>query len=325
MKKIRACMVGNGGMASWHLNHLIAFEDIDLVGFCDLIPERAKGFSDKAGGGKCYTNFVEMYDEQKPDLVYICVPPAEHGAIELEAVKRGFDFFVEKPISSSIKTAEKIETAVKKAGTITAVGFQDRYLDIIELTKEYLKGREYGLVTGSWVGGMPGVAWWRTKGSGGQIVEQNIHIIDGLRYIIGEAASVYCSAGHGLMRGIENYEVDDFSSAVITFKNGVVASLLTGCYQQSGAYIQNGMTFYAKDATIEYSLRNFVRLRDANGIVERKTKIDQGITEDRTFIDAVKTRDQSIVRSPYSDAIKSLRIALACNESIETGKVITLD
>ena len=84
------------------------------------------------------------------------------------------------------------------------------------------------------------------------------------------------------------------------------------------------MTFYAKDATIEYSLRNFVRLRDASGITEKKTLIDQGVIEDRTFIDAVKTKNQSIVRSPYSDAMKTLRLALACNESIATGKPVIL-
>lgn len=80
MKKL--AIIGCGGIGSYHLSHFLDFNDIELAGFCDLIPERAEDFVVKAGSGKVFTNYKEMYDEIKPDMVFICVPPTEHGAIE---------------------------------------------------------------------------------------------------------------------------------------------------------------------------------------------------------------------------------------------------
>ena len=183
-----------------------------------------------------------------------------------------------------------------------------------------MKDRQVGLILGSWVGGVPGVPWWRKYStSGGQIVEQNIHLFDMLRYLIGEPEKVYCAAGKGIVTGIDGYDVDDYSSTVITFKNGIVANLFTGCFIGDGPGMVNGLTFVARDARIEYELRHSVKLITKNETKEQRRAVDQGITEDRTFINAIKTKDQLIVRSPYADAVKTLQFVLACNKSIETG------
>ena len=328
MDKVKIAIIGCGGIANWHLGRIKDFPDVEFVGFCDIIPERADAMVEKTGQGKRYDNFIEMFDEGKPDALYICVPPAEHGAIELEAIKRGIHLLIQKPISTDVNLAEAINAAIEKAGIITSVGFQDRYLDIGENIKEYIKGREIGLVNGAWVGGIPGVLWWRKRStSGGQIVEQNIHLFDMLRYYIGEPATVYCAAGKGIVKpgpDLEGYDVEDYSAACVTFKNGIVANIFTGDYLQGGADFKLGLTFYAKDATIDYRLRDSVTLHDKDGETVVKTQIDQGIALDRTFIDAVKSGDASLIRSPYSDALKTLKFTLACNESIDTGKVVQL-
>lgn len=319
MSKVKVCFIGCGGIANYHFSHLVNFDDVEFVGFCDIIPERAENMVNKAKMGKPYKSFIEMYDDAKPDVVYICVPPAEHGSLEMEAAKRGINIFVEKPVTLSLELANEIKTEIEKAGVISGAGFQDRYLDIIETAKEFLHGRQIGLIFGSWVGGVPGVPWWKKYAtSGGQIVEQNIHLFDMLRYLIGEPEKVYCAAGRGIV-DIEGYDVHDYSSAVITFKNGIVANLFTGCFVGDGPGAVNGLTFLTRDSRIEYNLRRSIKLVTKNEIREQTTAVDQGVTEDRTFINAVKTGDQSIVRSPYADAVKTLAFTLACNKSIETG------
>ena len=60
MKKL--ALIGCGGIGSYHLSHFVQFKDIELAGFCDLIIERAENFVKKAGSGKAFTDFVEMYD-----------------------------------------------------------------------------------------------------------------------------------------------------------------------------------------------------------------------------------------------------------------------
>ena len=49
-------------------------------------------FVKKAGSGKAYSDFIEMYDEIQPDAVFICVPPTCHGAIEFETIRRNIPF-----------------------------------------------------------------------------------------------------------------------------------------------------------------------------------------------------------------------------------------
>ena len=109
MNKKRVAMIGCGGIGGYHLSHLLQFGDIiDLVGFCDLIPERAQGFAEQAGCGETFTDFRKMYDAVHPDAVFICVPPTCHGEIEFETIERSIPFFVEKPLTLDLKLAQEI-------------------------------------------------------------------------------------------------------------------------------------------------------------------------------------------------------------------------
>ncbi|NLG38138.1 MAG: Gfo/Idh/MocA family oxidoreductase [Clostridiales bacterium] len=324
MDKVRVAMVGCGGICNFHLSHLTQFEDVVFAGFMDIRPEKAREKAAAAGAGKVYEDYLKMLDDARPDALYICVPPDQHGSIEFEAIRRGIPFLVEKPMALGMELAHSIRDAAGKAGIVTAVGFQDRYLDIIEKTRELLEGRVVGLIDGAWLGGIPGPYWWPTYAtSGGQIVEQNIHLFDMLRYLIGEPAKVYCAGGRGIVRR-EGYDLHDYSSAVITFRSGVVATLFTGCYLDRNVPGKNGLHFRCVDADIRYTLRQSVEIDTGSMVQIFRKQADQGVAEDRAFIDAVKTGDQSLVRSPYADACKSLALTLACNESIATGKEISL-
>ena len=255
MDRIKAAFVGCGGICNFHLSHLVQFDDVDYVGFMDIRPERAREKAAQVGGAPVFDTYCQMLDEAKPDVLYICVPPDQHGTIEFEAIKRKIHFLFEKPMALSMELATKIRDAVAKAGIITAVGFQDRYLDVIEKPREYLKGRQVGLVDGAWLGGIPGVYWWPTYAtSGGQIVEQNIHLFDMLRYLFGEPERVYCAAARGIVQR-EGYDLHDYSSAVITAKNQVFATLFTGCYLGRNVPNKYGPHIRCADADIRYVLR----------------------------------------------------------------------
>ena len=85
------------------------------------------------------------------------------------------------------------------------------------------------------------------------------------------------------------------------------------------------MKVYCKNATLDYRLRNSLDITDEEGVHETLYRGEEqtGIM-DRIFIDAIKTGDTSKVLSDYEDALKSLKLTLACNESILTGKAIKL-
>ena len=143
MKKARLAVIGCGGIGNYHLGHFMQFTDIiDMVGFCDLVEEKAKDFSQRAGMGEVFTDYREMLDTVKPDMVFVCVPPYCHGQIEYDLIERGIHFFVEKPLALDLELAKDILLKAEKKGLVTASGFQCRYSNLVEPNIEYIKGHK---------------------------------------------------------------------------------------------------------------------------------------------------------------------------------------
>lgn len=349
MKKL--ALIGCGGIGRYHLGHFVKFEDIELAGFCDLILERAENFVKIAGSGKAYTDFNKMYDEVQPDMVFICIPPNCHGFVEFETIRRGIPFFVEKPVALDMDLAMAINEKIQEKNLITAVGFQCRYDNINDAAFNYINNHRIVTVAASRVGGIPDVPWWKIKAqSGGQLVEQTIHQMDILRYMLGEPDTVYSVASRGYITDAKcpGYFTDDLSTTLITFKNGVTATMMTGCYSENGASWDSKMTFGSIESRMDYVLCSNVRFfgvkeddkaAEAVGVIKGdgtqkrnenevgmtvRSSVDFGTLCDRTFVDAVLTGDSSKIRSPYSDAMKSVAFTLACNKSMETGLPVRL-
>lgn len=351
MKKL--AMIGCGGIGSYHLGHFLGFKDIELAGFCDLIIERAEDFVSKAGSGKAFVNYKEMFDEIKPDMVFICVPPTAHGEIEFETIKRKIPFFVEKPLALDLKLAKKILAEVKKAGLITASGFQCRYSNLVGPNMKFIKENEIVYIDCVRVGGVPGVYWWKKRStSGGQIVEQTIHQFDIIRYVFGEPETVFTMGAKGFINDIEGYDTEDVSTTVVRFKSGALATISTGCYALGGYAADSKITFGSRDARAElrildklelfgvkaqtvaegdnksdgFVIKGDGALKTSNSeVITYRQDGDAGILCDRTFIDAVLTGDGSKIRSPYEDAIRSVAFTLACNQSMDTGLPVKVE
>jgi predicted dehydrogenase len=265
-----------------------------------------------------------MYDTVRPVAVFIGIPPFAHSDQETAAAERGIHIFVQKPPTTTMEKAHAVLAAVEKAGVVTAVGFQDRYLDVVEEAKTALSDQKPGLAMGYWLGGMPGVPWWRVRAqSGGQAVEQTIHIFDTARYLFGEAESVFAAARKGLMLDVPNYDVDDSSAMTIQFKSGVLCTIFSACFLRGGPG-KAGLDVYCQNLKIEYGLRNNVRLSGHREIREVRHRNDNDLDCVKTFIDAVRGGDRQRIRSPYADAVKSLELPLAGQRSIDTGRIAQL-
>lgn len=349
MKKL--AIIGCGGIGSYHLGHFLGFKDIvELAGFCDLIPERAQSFVEKAGCGRAFTNYVEMFDEIQPDMVFICVPPYCHGEIEFETIRRGIHFFVEKPLALDLNLAREIRDAAEAKGLITASGFQCRYSNLVEPNMEFCRNNEIVFIDCTRIGGVPGVFWWRDKDlSGGQAVEQTIHQFDIIRYVFGEPEEVCSYATRGFVKEWDNYNTDDCSVTIVKFKNGTIGTISTGDYATSGNSFDSKIIFSGRDKRAELKILGtfevfgeapaapregdggFVIKGDgALGAASKDTTLyrqdgDAGILCDRTFIEAVISGDGSKIRSSYRDAFKSVAFTMACNESMATGKPVKVE
>jgi|TARA_B000000460_G_scaffold221904_1_gene174248 predicted dehydrogenase len=320
--KVKVGAIGAGGMAGGHFNNLNEFEDVEFSAFCDISEDRARQRCQEFGGN-AYTDFTEMYEKEKLDAVYICTPPFAHGQSELMAIERGIPIFVEKPIATTMETAYQVSEAIENGNLISSVGYHWRYQNNVDKAIEALDGVQIVGAIGYWMGGMPGVGWWRTReGSGGQHVEQTTHIFDLCRYLVGDdVVAVHGFAVDGSMSDIPNYNIDDMSTINIQFASGTIANITSACMLKGFGRVKleifsNGLVVDVSSGSIQINREGETETfgNEVNGYQH----------EDRVFIDAVKSKNGSKIRSPYSDALKTLQLTLAASESFIMGKQVNL-
>ncbi len=311
---IRLGFVGLGGIMGVHLQHLSGMKEVKPVAFCDLRKNVAAAIA-KQYGGTAYGDCAEMYKEERLDAVYIAVPPNAHGAPELLALKRGIHLFIEKPIAVDRDTAMKVADALSSTQCIASVGYQWRYLDIVQRARRVPAGREPSLVLGWWLGGAPGVPWWvRKDESGGQIVEQTTHIFDLARYICGEVKGVYAAASTGLMKDRKDFTVEDSSTVTLLFENNAVGNISSTCVHDGFSKV--GLLCVCKELAFELT-GDTLRVTDMQCTHEYRRKVDPYLAENEAFVKSVINGSPVGILATYEDALKTHCLTMAANEAIK--------
>jgi predicted dehydrogenase len=266
-----------------------------------------------------------MLDKEELDAVYVCVEPCAHDGMELLAIEKGCHLFVEKPVGLSMDYARQVEAGLRSNGLIAAAGFQDRYIDFLPRMRAWLDMQEIGFFNGYWVGGMPGVWWWRKREtSGGQAVEQTIHIFDMCRFLFGEVVAVQAMGRRGVMTEVEDYDTEDASAVTMTFENGLIGTVFSGCFSHHAG--KCGIDVFCKRGRLEYNERTSFKIMEANMTIDASVGNDYGQEEDDVFIEAIATGDDAEILSPYAEAVKSLEVTLAANRSMDQGgELVRLD
>lgn len=321
MEKTRLGFIGVGGIAHRHLDIIAAFDDVELVGFADPDLDRADGAAARFGA-RSFAQHQEMLDVVQPDAVYICVPPFAHGGPERDLIERGIPFFVEKPVSLDLETAEEISAAVTAKGLVTGAGYHWRYLDTVDEARGLLKDNPAQLLSGYWLDSTPPPQWWwKKEKSGGQMVEQTTHLLDLVRFLVGEVTEVYGRAGHKERPDFPGLDVPTVTTANLTLETGVVANIASTCLL--GWNHRVGLHIFADRLAIELTDRD-IMVDVGRGRPVRAAEGDPVWREDRDFIDAVRGGENRI-RCPYSEALATHRLALAVMSSAQTSEPVRLD
>ena len=342
-RRIRVGIIGCGGISESHLPNLAKFEDVELVAFCDVVVERAQKKSEKYGGGPFYDDAAKMLAGTQCDAAYIMIPTYAHGTPERACLAAGIPFLVEKPLGLDPDDLRRLAKEVEASGLITAAGFMNRYRKSVGRVKDLLKNDPAILLDGAWIGGPPLMRdgdyfannpigqWWPVKEkSGGQFVEQVIHTIDLARYLGGEVTEVYAFAARGfnqkLPNLVNNYTNDDAMVVSMKFAHGGIANLMASCSTPAGGGIF--LNVWAGQHTAKFTdWAHHVQIYTAG---QKETEDIKGDiddifpTEDRVFIDAVKTGDRSKIKATYMDGAKTTLLALAANESVATGQPVKI-
>jgi predicted dehydrogenase len=330
MKRLRT--LGCGGFAHVHAKNLISLPDeLEFAAFCDHHEENAREFLEKYanGKGKIFTNPQQMFETTGLDLVVISLPPYAHSdEVEL-AARHGVHILIEKPIALSSEHAWRMVEAVENAGVKTQVGFMFRFGAAIERLKDLLTSGEIGeagLMSARYFCNSLHAPWWRDRSkSGGQLVEQVIHMVDLMRYLLGDAVSVYSRQENLFHRDVADYTVEDVSATVYGFQGGAIGVIYATNGAIPGKWI-NDYRLVTQRLTAEFSNANHAvfHFTTENPIRTGTISSEKNVylAELRDLLDAIHTDGET--RIPVREGAKSLDMALAATQSAATHQEVLL-
>jgi len=310
--------VGSGGIAREHMRCLQKVPDAKIAAFCDIDINRARDAASSIQGARAYGEVSKMVGAEKLDAIYVCVPPFSHG-FEPSLIERGFHLFIEKPIALTLELAKMIEGAIAKAGIINSVGYMWRYLDTTDLAIRTLRENgPIGMVIGQyhdpyW---FPPGHWWIDKAkSGGQVIEQSTHVFDLARYIAGDVSRVYAELDTLLLNGVPGFNVEDVSVVCLRFEDGAVGVVTSTCASRK-TFTGTALRFIAKNVAIELGGHaHYAKVFWDDKVDQIDSKVDPYLEEDKAFVEAVKTGNANGIKSPYSDAMKTLEVTILANRA----------
>lgn len=332
MKRLRTAILGCGGFAHVHAKNLITLpEEIELAAFCDHHEKNAREFSEKyaQGKGSLYTVPREMFEKANLDLVVICLPPFAHtDEVEL-AAQHGVHILIEKPIALSSEHAWRMVEAAENTRIKTQVGFMFRFGTAIERLKELIDSGEIGtvgLMSARYFCNSLHAPWWRDRSkSGGQLVEQIIHMVDLMRYLMGDAVSVYSRQENLFHRDIADYTVEDVSATIFGFQGGAIGVIHATNGAIPGKWI-NDYRLVAQKLTAEFSNANNALFHfTAENPIQTETITSEKnihLAELQDLLRAIHTDRQT--RTPIREGAKSLDLALAATQSAEMHQEVHL-
>ena len=353
---VRVLVVGLGNMGLSHARAYRAIDGFEIVGLCSRgIAERPE-IARELPGIRQFSDYAEALTTLKPDAVSINTWPDTHEAYAKMAFAAGAHVFLEKPLAGTVKGAEEVVAASKAAGRKLVIGYILRvhpsWVRFIEL------GRTLGkpLVMRMNLNQQSAGANWQVHkhlmDTISPIVDCGVHYVDVMCQVTGarpvKVHAIGARLTDELKAGMYNY-----GHLQVTFNDGSV-----GWYEAGWGPMMSEVAFFVKDmvgpkgcvsivaaetnagmasADIDsHTKTSAIRLHHAaltaDGSFARADEVlrmddepghqELCEREQRLFLRAI--REDMDMSAHLADAISSLRIVLAADESVRTGEVVRL-
>ncbi|HTL31271.1 MAG TPA: Gfo/Idh/MocA family oxidoreductase [Tepidisphaeraceae bacterium] len=236
-KQWKCAVVGAGTVGRSHVRLIPQLPAVaKLAAVCDHVPTRAEGELDRnhLEGVPVYEDIAQMLKERPEiEVIHLATPSGEHLDSALIAIEAGKHVICEKPLEINLDRVDQMINAAKNKGTRIACIFQGRWKDENRAIKQAAVDGRFGKI--SWAGSFTPwyrpdkyyeeVNWrgtWKLDG-GGAVMNQGIHAIDLLQWIVGPVKSVSAYGGNRIHAKIET---EDTMSAALEFENGAFGSIV---------------------------------------------------------------------------------------------------
>ena len=227
---MKYALIGCGRISPNHLEAAIN-NNLEIVGICDIVAENMDILLNKLNieldKYKKYTDYKEMLENEKPELVAIATESGKHAQIALDCLDAGCNVIIEKPIALSLEDADKIIAKAKEKDLVVCANHQNRFNKSIQKIRQAVESGEFGkMLYGTahirWNRGQDYYAQAPWRGTwaqdGGALMNQCIHNIDLLRWMMGDEIDEVCAYTDNLNH--DYIEAEDLGMAIVKFKNG---------------------------------------------------------------------------------------------------------
>lgn len=224
----RAAVIGCGDVSAVHFAALKASDDVELVAVCDTEPARlAEAAHHHAVAG--YSDFWTLYESERPDVVHICTPHNQHVPAAVAALERGINVICEKPLASRLDQGQMLLDAAESSTAKIGICFQNRYNTAVSALQERVSSGEFGAIKAAsgtvmwsrdadYYQARPWRGTWQGSG-GGLLMNQAIHTLDLLQWMMGQVVEVSASASTRVLNAA--IEVEDTAELVLSHANGI--------------------------------------------------------------------------------------------------------
>ncbi len=345
-EKLRFGIVGYGVIGELHAKAIMSLPTAELVAVVDTVPEKMQKLTQEYAI-TAYTDTQEMYAREHLDIVNICTPSGMHRKHAIEAMRAGCDVIVEKPMEITLAAIDRMLRVQQETGRKMAVISQHRFdsapQQIHKLADEQAFGR---LVLGNAI-----IPWWRSQkyydsgawrgtwelDGGGVLMNQSIHSIDLLQWLMGRVKSIYAYTD----TLVHQMETEDVAVAVLRFEHGAIGTIAatTGAYPGMGTRIE--ICGERGSAVIESDKLSYLHLaRDDSeevgpygGAKPQAQASEAAGTIAGITLDSHTLQIADMIRAVHENGTPLLdghgarhpvEIILAIYESARTGKEITL-
>lgn len=238
MTRLRAGIIGCGAIFPMHAQSLKNIKNVELVSVCDIRQERAKAASLKYRTAH-YTDYINMLDNESLDAVHICTPHYLHEPMILHAARRKINVLTEKPMGLNPYEAAKEIAAARKNRIAFSVILQNRFNPGSQLVRKRAEDGRLGrlkaaklVLTYHKPDSYYRKSDWKgrpDKEGGGVVIDQAIHYLDMVRYIINSPIEYVEASTANRMHFF--IKVEDTAEGLVKFKNGFyLCFYLINCY-----------------------------------------------------------------------------------------------
>lgn len=344
-------VVGCGGVSAGHFSAYTANPRVRLVAAVDVRAELAQTAAHKWGAERWYSSIEEALGDPAVHVVDLCLPHHLHAPVAIQAARAGKHVFVEKPIANTLDEADAMIAACRDNGVLLMVDQTKRYQNRHRTLKRLLDEGYIGapvLVKAAYLQDIT-YAWHhmepeRLKGywkHDGVISGIGIHVLDMLRWLIGEATEVQAVVATSDMID-PSRTTEDTGLMLLRFANGCVGEATVSYVLKDPRYAAGWdampIQIYGRHGAISMDENDVItvtseKITDAHGpgLFQLQTKPPVGASRPPAegmagaiehLLDCLETGAQPLTHG--EDARASLELVEAAYASVREGRAVRL-